>query len=105
MKAGLLTEAIEIYEPIITTTEYGNTKKTWGLFYKTRANVIYNSGSRIVENQEIFYPTNITFIVRKYVPVKEPMRIKFNDKYYQIISITPNKFYSNQEIYTQLVNE
>ena len=105
MKAGLLNEVIEIYRPVITESPYGDTETTWQLHYATRAGVIYNAGSRITENQEIFYPTNRTFIVRHYVPVTEPMRIKFDGKYYQIISINPNKVYHNKEIYTELVNE
>lgn len=105
MKAGLLTDKIQIYRPNIINTDFGDTHTEWELHYTTRANVIYNSGSRTNENQEIFYPTNRTFVVRSYVPVNEPMRIKFEDKYYQIISIIPNKYYRNKTIYTELVNE
>lgn len=105
MKAGILKEKIEIYEPIITTTDYGDSKIDYELHYTTHAHVMYNSGTRTNENNEVFYPTNRTFIVRHYVPVTEPMRIKFEDKYYQIISINPNKYYNDKEIYTELVNE
>ncbi len=105
MKAGILKEKIEIWEPQVTTTDYGDTKIDYVLFYTTRANVQYNSGSRVNENSEVFYPTNKTFIVRHYVPVREPMRIKFEDKFYQISSIVPNKYYNDKVIYSELVNE
>lgn len=105
MKAGILKEKIEIWEPVITTTDYGDTKIDYELFYTTRANVQYNAGARVNENSEVFYPTNKTFIVRHYVPVREPMRIKFEDKFYQISSIVPNKYYNDKVIYTELVNE
>lgn len=105
MKSGTLKYLIEIYKPIITETEFGDTHVEWEFHYKTHANMMFNSGSRTNENNEIFYPTNRTFVVRHYVPVEDPMRIKFEDKYYQIISINPNKYYNDKEIYTELVNE
>jgi head-tail adaptor len=105
MKAGILKEKIEIYEPVITTTDYGDTKTTWSLFYTTHAAVMHNGGSRGNENNEVFYSTNKTFIIRHYVPVVEKMRIKFEGKYYQITSIIPNKYFNDKEIQTQLVNE
>ena len=105
MKAGILKENIEIWEPNIITTEYGDSKMEYTWFYTTRANVQYNSGTRVNENNEVFYPTNKTFIVRHYVPVKEVMRIKFDDKFYRIISINADKYYNDKVIYTELVNE
>lgn len=105
MKAGLLKEKIEIYSPDIITTEYGDSKVEYMLHYTTRANVQYNSGARVNENNEVFYPNNKTFIVRHYVPVEEPMRIKFENKFYRIISINSDKYYNDKVIYTELVNE
>lgn len=105
MKAGLLKEKIEIYKPTVVTTDYGNSKLTYSLYYTTRANVQYNSGTRTRENDEVFYPNNKTFIVRHYVPVTEPMQIKFEDKFYRILSINADKYYNDKVIYTELVNE
>lgn len=105
MKAGILKEHIEIYEPVTVTTDFGNTTQTWQLFYTTRASVLHNGGTRLNQNDEIFYPNNKTFIVRHYVPVVEKMRIHYQCKMYQITSIVPNKWYNDKEIYTTLVNE
>lgn len=105
MKAGILREKIEIYAPTVLNTEYGNTKTEYTLSYTTRASVQYDSGSRGNQNNEIFYSVTKTFIVRHYVPVSEPMRIKHEDKFYRIISIQPNKYYNDKEIITELVNE
>lgn len=105
MKAGILKEKIEIWEPTVIETEFGDSKTTYSVFYTTRAHVIHGSGSRTNENNEIFYPTNKTFIVRNYVPVTEPMQIKFEGKFYRILSIISNKYYNDKEIYTELVNE
>lgn len=105
MKAGILKENIEIYEPVTVTTDFGNTTQTWQRVYTTRAAVLHNGGTRLNQNDEIFYPNNKTFIVRHYVPVVEKMRIHFQGKKYQITSIIPNKWYNDKEIYTTLVNE
>lgn len=105
MKAGILKENIEIYEPVTFTTDFGDTKQTWKRFYTTRAAVLHNGGTRINQNDEIFYPNNKTFIVRHYVPVVEKMRIHYQGKKYQITSIIPNKYFNDKEIYTTLVNE
>jgi len=105
MKAGKLRDIIEIFKPVLNTTEYGDSVTSYEFHYKTRAEVIYNSGTKTNENNEVFYSTSRTFRVRYYVDVTEPMRIKFKDKYYQIISIEPNKYYNNKTIITELVNE
>lgn len=105
MKAGLLNEKIEIYSKEVTISESGSVKHNYELFYTTRANVRHNSGSQVDSNGEVFYPTNKTFIVRQYVPVKEPMRIKYDDKFYKIISINLDKTYNNKVIIAELINE
>lgn len=105
MKAGTLKYIIEIYKPITIETEYGDSNTEYEYYYKTHANVLYNSGSRVNENGEVFYPNTRTFIVRHYVPVKETMRIKYNDKYYQITSVNPNKYFNDTELIADLVNE
>ena len=105
MKAGKLRDTIEIFKPVVNTTEYEDFVTSYEFHYKTRAEVIYNSGTKTNENNEVFYSTSRTFRVRYYVYVTEPMRIKFQDKYYQIISIEPNKYYNNKTIITELVNE
>lgn len=105
MKSGILKDPIDIYKSKITTTEYGDSSVIYELYYSTRARVQYNSGSRVNENSEIFYPNVKTFIVRHYVPVEEPMRIKYDGKYYQIESINKDEDYHNIVITATLVNE
>lgn len=105
MNAGILREKIEIYEPTVTRTQYGNSKTSWSLHYTTRASVQYNSGFEKEENKEIVRTTVYTFIVRHYVPVNEKMRIKHEGKMYKIESIKPNKYYNDKEIVAELVNQ
>lgn len=105
MKAGLLKEKISIYKPIVTKSDHGAQKLTYDLHYTTRSHVIHNSGSRDNESGEIFYSNSKTFIVRHYVPVNEHMQVEYNGKRYKIISIVPNKWYGNLEIYAEAINE
>lgn len=105
MKAGNLKEEIEIWKYDVTTTEYGDTNKVWTKYYTTRANVRYDSGNRVNQNNEVFYPSTRTFIVRYYVPVKEPMRIKYDGKFWQIESIAPDKYYNDKVIIATMINE
>ena len=105
MKAGLLKEIINIYKPIVTKSETGAQKLTYELFYVTKSHVMHNSGSRETESGEIFYSISKTFIVRNYIPVNEHMIIEYCSKKFKIISIIPNKYYGDLEIYTEAINE
>lgn len=105
MRAGLLKEVINIYKPTVTKTETGAQKLTYELYYTTRSHVMHNSGSRDNESGEIFYSNNKTFVVRTYVPINEHMVIEYNSKRFKIISIIPNKWYGNLEIYTETIND
>lgn len=104
MKAGILKEIIQIYEPVVEKTAHGASRTTWQLFYETHANVSYSGGNRSDEHGEVVYNNSYRFIVRHYVPVKENMRIKYNTNDYKIISIEPNKYYNDKEIYCEKVN-
>lgn len=105
MKAGILTERIELFQPVVKTTEFGNKKTEWERVCSTRAAVDYVSGTRVIEAEEMFYPQSRTFLVRHYVPVQEPMRIRYNCQDYQITSISRNKKYRDILITADLVNE
>lgn len=105
MKAGLLKEKVFIYKPVITKTDFGDTKVDYELYYPTRAAVLWNSGNRENENNEIFFAQNKTFIIRSYVPITEQSRIKFNGKFYRVLSVEPNKVYNNLQVVAELINE
>lgn len=105
MRAGILDNVIELYNPTYQDTGYGHKDEVYNLFYTTRANIKYNTGSRTNDNDEIFYAVNQTFTVRYYVPVTEIMRIKHDGKFYRIISIEPSKELNQKTIITELVNE
>lgn len=106
MEAGNLQERIYFERCIVTKNEYGHEDYTYEPAFSTRAQVIYNSGDRQIENQEIFYPNTLTFKCRFYVPVEDLMRIKYKDLYYRILSIDYVSNIRNQKtIIAELCNE
>ena len=105
MNAAILKTPIEIYELVTTKTEYGTISTSYQLKYATRAHIQFNSENQVVSEGEIFYPINRTFIVRSYVPVTETDRIKWDNKWWRIISINKNIYYNDLEIIAVEVNE
>lgn len=106
MVAGILNEIIEVYEPNVVINDYGEQTTVDVLKYRTRARVQHNNGNRTLENgSEIVYPYNKTFEVRIYLDIKDFDKIKWNDKYYKILDITPNRHFQNLVISTELINE
>jgi len=87
MRAGTLKYPVQIWKVMVTQNDYNEQKDVYRLYYNTRANVTYNSGSRTDINNEIVYPKNLTFEVRNYVPVTNFDRLKYNGDYYRILAI------------------
>lgn len=105
MNSALLKTQIDIYYLKTNKTKYGTISPEYTLKYSTRAHVIFNSENQVVSEGEIFYPVNRTFVVRSYVPVVETDRIKYEQKWWKILSINKNIYYNNIEVVCTLVNE
>lgn len=105
MNSALLKHPIELYALQTTKTQYGTIKTEYIKKYDTRAHIIFGSENQVISEGEIFYPINRTFVVRSYVPVTETDRIKWDNKWWKILSINKNDYYGNIEIMTTIVNE
>lgn len=105
MRAGLLTEEISFTEAIITKNAYGASETEWNTVFTTRAKVIYQSGSRAVENNEIVNIYLLSFIIRIYHQINEKMIIIYNSNKYRILSIEKNKITQSLTINAELINE
>ena len=106
MIAGLLNETIEIHSPIYHKNEYGEVEDNiYKKKYQTKAQVIYNSGSRITDNNEVFNEYKLQFIVRYYHRINENDRVYFNNRFYQIEAIEKSRQYQLQKINCSLINE
>lgn len=105
MKAGPLNEIIEILSPTQIINDYGEREETFIKTYDTRAGVSWDSGNRVIENDEIFHNYTKTFTVRSYVPVNENCHIKWQDNYYRIITIEKRRTFNGKLIRAELINE
>lgn len=103
--ALLRQEKIILIKPISVRTEYGSFHNEWEEAGSYRAGILTQSMNRIMNNDEIQFPQQKTFIVRHYVPVKEGDRIKWDDKLWTVESIIKNKYYNDIEIYVDKVEE
>ncbi len=104
-RAGLLNEIIEIYKVVWEKDKYGSQVETLELVTTTRARVVYNNGSRNIENSEIVHNYNKTFIVRYYVPINDYDKILWQGKYYRVLSIDSSREYQEKTINTELIND
>lgn len=105
MNAGLLTEKIDILQPIEVGNAFGEKEVIYTPKYTTRARVIYDSGNREIVNDEIFYLYNVSFQMRIYVPITETSLIQWNGKRYRVLSIQERREYSDKMVKTALANE
>jgi SPP1 family predicted phage head-tail adaptor len=105
MFAGVLTEKIEIYDFVTSKSDIGVISETRNLIYTTRAKVGHVSGSRTVINNEITIPYTKNFVIRYYVPITDTCWIKYNDKFYRVMSIDKDPEMQQQIIIGELVEE
>ena len=105
MQAHLLKDPIDIYSLITEKTEYGTIQTKYEYKMHTRCFNRFNSENMTVSEGEVFYPISRTFIVRSYVPVVETDRIKWDEKWWRILSINKNKYHNNTEVQVTIVNE
>lgn len=106
MKAGTLQESITIYRSTISKNDYGEEVTEWQPISTTRAKLDHTSqNTRGLQNDEITYIYIKTLTVRIYVDVQEFDRIRWNNQYYRILDITPNKKLQSKEIKIELINE
>lgn len=105
MNSADLKDRIDIYEQIDNKTEFGRTDISYRFKYSTRARVNYVSGNTTMDNDEIFYAVNRTFIVRHYVPIAYTDVIKYDNDFWQVTSIDKVHEYHNIVINTVRLND
>ena len=105
MRAGVLTEIIGVYKPTVRSNEFGEQIQRYILDNETRAQVMHNSGSRSVTNNEVVFDYTKTFKVRRYVELCENFQIAYQNKRYRILSIEDDRKYNQKTIIAELINE
>lgn len=105
MRAGAYENRISILRHVVTQSYSGFQDENWQLSTQTRANVHNTSGNRVDENNAIFYDYTKTFTVHKYVNIDEFDIIKYNDKYYRILSIDEDRHLNQKVIVAELLED
>ena len=106
MIAGKLNKVIDIEELNLVKNKFGEIEvEEWVTKFTTRAQVTYQNGNRIDENNELFFAYQITFTVRRYHKINELNRVVYNGKYYRILSIEENDDAQLINLRTELIND
>lgn len=104
-RSGLLTEIIKIYRPSVMQDDWGNQATTDELVTTTRARVVFNNGSRNLENQEVVYDYTKIFTTRFYVDVKDFDKVFWQGNFYRVTTVERNSVLQETYIHTQRVND
>lgn len=91
MKAGLLTEVIEVKRPVVKETMYSGNETEYEDYITTRADVIHDSGRRGILAGEIAVSYTVRFIIRLYHRIMPDMIIIHKGIKYRICDINPEK--------------
>ena len=106
MRAGLLTELIEIQSPEITKSDFGDTSVEWSVFASNvRADAYSRQGNRTLENGEIIWAYTTSFRIRTIGGLKHDMVVIWNDEKYRILSLQYSRDRREVVINTELINE
>lgn len=105
MEAGKLRNRIVFLSRNLTENEYNEQSIEYVTYKETRAQVIYKTGNKTIQNDEIVQIYNTTFVVRYYLQINETMLIEYNNERYRILSIISDAQKQSKTIYTEKVNE
>lgn len=104
MRAGLLTEVVDILRATISKNSFGEDVETWSVVYSTRARVEHVSSQLTTENSEAVYNFQKKITLRIYVPVREFDRIRWDGKEYRIVQLEKDKKQMQITIIADLIN-
>ena len=105
LRAGLLNEYITFRKRVITRDDFGEQSSAWQNVISTRARVVRLSGNRTMENNEVWHPTSLQFIIRSYHNIDNEMEIVYNGNRYNIVFIDVQRRNQLTTITAELINE
>ena len=103
MNAGELNRRIAIYEKSITRLDSGAESTSWSLKTNIWAKVLQRKQTESVESEMQVITDQLLFKIRHRTDLDTEMRVKYNNKDYEIISITEIGYRIGTAILTQLV--
>lgn len=105
LRAGLLNEYITFRKRVITRDAYGEQSSALLNVISTRARVVRMSGNRTMENNEVWHPTSLQFIIRSYHNIDNEMEILYNGNRYNIVFIDVQRLNQLTTITAEIINE
>ena len=105
LRAGLLNEYITFRKRVITRDDFGEQSSAWLNVISTRARVVRMIGNRKMENNEVWHPTSMQFIIRSYHIIDNEMEIVYNGNRYNIVFIDVQRLNQLTTITAELINE
>ena len=105
LRAGLLNEYITFRKRVITRDDFGEQSSVWQNVISTRARVVRLNGNRTMENNEVWHPTSLQFIIRSYHNIDNEMEIVYNGNRYSIVFIDVQRLNQLTTITAELINE
>jgi len=87
MRAGSLKHQIKIQEPTKTVDSMGSHTTNWSTYISTRAQILPVKGMEAIEHRKLEHHNVNKFWLRYYPNITADMRIKFNKRTYEILSV------------------
>lgn len=105
MRAGLLTEKVQFYHPVIVKTETGSESTIYEPSFSCRAYVQQQGGNQIDENGDVFFTHSVTFNIRRFYQFNELYHIRWKNHNYKINYIEFQPHSQSWVINTELIND
>ena len=91
MRAGLLTESIQVKRPVVTTNALGEQVMTYSDLYSTRARLVRHNRNRDNVDGNTTMTNNIVLQVRSYHDIQQNDIIIYKGATYNVTMVTPLK--------------
>lgn len=102
---GDMRSVIKVMSFTTTRDEYGADIDTYTELMSIRAAVKFLSGTKTIDNKEIFAAQSLQFSTHYRGTITEAMRIDYDGKKYRILSIAEIGFKEGLLINCELINE
>ena len=101
---GDFRNIIQVQRLTTTKDAYGSASETYATVYTLRAGVKYTTGTKLVDNNELFNSQTLVFTTH-YRSILDTDRIVFNGNKYKILFIAVVGFNEGLQITVEKINE
>lgn len=89
MRAGLLTESIQVKRPVVTTNALGEQVMTYSDLYSTRARLVRHNRNRDNVDGNTTMTNDIILQVRSYHDIQQNDIVIYRGATYNVTTVTP----------------